>query len=694
MKTHAGFFYLSALLLTCVLFFSGCKKDKNDPADTYNLIASQVIGSEGGRIISNDVIVEIPQYALNSSITIELYSSSTDNPYGENGNSAVFWLKGLPDPMTGTIRLSLRYKGSLSDQSFICFGNYVIATSGVDSTWSELLLPATDSSGFLQAILTTEIPNGLKNVSYTGHYGIPFWSISSYWYYSTNHFMIHFPGRYKSTGAIEALADGLEWAYDTLQNEGFVNTARTNWPLEVTVKKLAPEVNGQTDRGIPYTANSGYIEISTDIITDRSLLKITGAHEYFHIIQDLYNADEKYNWLQEASSVWFEEKFAANPALFVSDARTGLELEPYSGLQAGAAGNDTHHGYGCSAVLKYAASVYGNQVVKNTWEECKNGTHPVEAIKLSTGPYVTWFINFMRDYSLGNVYSDMTVSQFVYNEKFELNTDQDVQKHFEKDFPDLSAYAYVVEPKYSGFKDDSKLQLNLSGEGRSMYVLKKTGNIVTSIGYSTDQLVIPDLKDLQSSSSVLYVLITNYNDTPPDYTAGSHMTMDISVINSGHTYINYYASKNDTVSVCMNGGVPNFLIDVHCGLSSDASDFRITKDSTGVNDDYKWMELHYPNPQAGETKTLHVSISTEYLRKNPASGVTWDPYIYQAQLYISDKTGQNTLTMDGSGTYNFDIVYDRNSPWPFASLTLNLKDSQNQGYECNSTICWVNLFSE
>jgi hypothetical protein len=694
MKTHRILKYLSVIVLTSVLFFTGCKKDKDNPQDTYNLLASQVIGSEGGSIITDNVIVEIPEYALSSSITLELYSSSTDNPYGDDGNSSVFWLKGLPDPNTVTVKLSLRYKGPLSDQSFICLGNYVIATSGTDSTWSELLLPATDSSGFLQAIFSTEIPKGLKNASYTGNYGIPFWSISSYWYYQTDHFLIHFPGRYKSTGSIEAIAAGLEGAYDSLLNMGFVYSNRTSWPLQVTVKKLAPEVNGQTDRGIPYTANSGYIEISTDIITDQPLLTITAAHEFFHIVQDLYNSDEKYNWLQESSSVWFEEKFDPNPIFYVSDARTGHQLEPFTGLQAGATGTGTHHGYGCSAVIKYAASVYGNQVVKNIWEECKKGTHPVETIKLNTDPYVIWYINFMREYTLGNVYSDMNVGQFVYNEKFSINTDQDVQKHFEKDFPDLSAYAYIVEPKYTGFKDESRLQLNLTGEGRSMYVLKKTGSVVTSIGYSLDQLVIPDLKGLQANSSILYVLITNYNDTPPDYTTNSHITLDMSVINAGHTYINYYASKNDTISVCLNGGVPNFLIDVHCGLSSDASDFRISKDSTWVNDEYKWMELYYPNPVYSGIKTLHVSISTEYLRKNPGNGVTWDPYIYQAQVYISDKTGQNTLTMDGSGTYNFDIIYDQNSPWPFASLTLNLKDSQNQGYECSSTICWVNLFSE
>lgn len=686
--------FLLALLLG-VQTISGCKKDKdNPPEDTYDLITSQVIGSDGGSIISEDVIIEFPPNALTTSATIELYSSSVDNPFGEEGNSDVFWLKGLPDMLNEPVKLSVRYEGSLSELSFICFGKYVIATSGQDTTWTETLMPAADSSGFLQAFAPAGPVKMLKSAQYTGTYGIPFFSINNYWYYQTDHFLIHFPGRFKSTGSVEALANGLEGAYDTLLGMGFTYNNRTSWPLEVTVGPLDPEIDGQTDRGFPYTANSGYIEINTSIMNDKPLLTITGAHEFFHIVQDLYNSDERYNWLQESSSVWFEEKFAANPSLYVSDARTGHELEPFSGLQAGATGTGTHHGYGCSAVLKYAVSQYGNGIIKNIWEECRNGEHPVEAVKLSTDLYVSWFINFMREYVLGNVYGDMGVSQFVYNEKFTINGDQDIQKSFERLYPDLSGYVYIVEPKSTTFKDGSKLQLDLNGEGRSMYVLKKTGTSVTSIGYSVNQLVIPDLKGLQSSGSTLYVLVTNYNDTPPAFTATSNIKLDLTVINTGQTYINSYSSKTDTISVCLNSGTPNFFIDVNCLLTSTENDFRITKDSTWFDDEYKWMELYYPVPQTGEIKTLHANVVMQNLRKNPASGVTWNPYIVKVQVYISDKNGQNTYEMDGSGNYSFDLVYDQTHSWPFASVTVFTRDILNPVYECSSTVCWVNLFSE
>jgi hypothetical protein len=682
------------VVISVLLTYSGCKKDDNSPReDTYDLAISKVIGPEGGSISSNEVTIEFPAGAFSGSESIELYTSSTVNPFGDDGNSDVFWLNGLPDNLSTPVKVSLRYRGALSDKSYICIGKPVIATSGVDTTWSQSMFTAEDSSGFLKATIPAGSMKKMKSATYTGKYGFPLFSTTGYWYYKTDHFNIHFPGRYKSTGVIESLADGLEGSYDTLLKMGFTYNERTSWPLEVTVKQLPPEVNGQANRSFPWTNNCGYIEISTDIMNDKPLLKITGAHEFFHIVQDLYNYDEQYNWLQEASSVWFEEKFSSNPTTYVSDARAGHQLEPFSGLQAGATGTGTHHGYGCSAVIKYAVSQYGDGIMKKIWEYCRDGEHPVEAIKLSTDPYVIWYINFMREYVLDKVYSDNVVGQMVYNDKFTINSEQD-QKSFERSYPDLSGYVYIVEPKNTNFKDESKLKLDLTGTGGSMYVLKKTGSSFTSIGYDIKQLVIPDLKGLQSSGSVLYVLVTNYLDTPPEYTTTSTIKLDMSVINDGNTYINNFISTTDPIACCLISGGSNFLIDVKCTLTSTANEFRISKDSTWPNNEYKWLELYYPKPQGGETRTLHANVVMENLRKNPLSGVTWDPYIYEVSVYVSDKNGQNTIYMDGSGDYSFDIVYDNNSGWPFASVSLTVKDVLNQGWECYSTVCWINMFAD
>jgi hypothetical protein len=695
MNPRIYLFNFCLILVLGVMICTGCRKDENNPPEeTYDLVTSKVIGPEGGIIRSNDVKIEFPAGAFSGSESIELYSSSTENPFGDDGNSAVFWLKGLPDNLTSSVKVSLRYRGTLSDESYICIGKPVIATSGVDSTWSQSMVLAEDSSGFLQASIPAGSMKKLKSASYTGKYGFPLFSTTGYWYYKTDHFMIHFPSRYKSTGAIESLADGLEGSYDTLLQMGFTYNGRTSWPLEVTVKQLPPEVNGQANRSFPWTSNSGYLEISTDIMNDKPLVKITGAHEFFHIVQDLYNYDEQYNWLQEASSVWFEEKFSSNPTTYASDARAGHQLEPFSGLQAGSTGTGTHHGYGCSAVIKYAVSQYGDGIMKKIWEYCRDGEHPVEAIKLSTDPYVMWYINFMREYVLDKVYSDNVVGQMVYNDKFTINSDQDIQKSFERPYPDLSGYVYIVEPKNTNFKDESKLQLDLTGTGGSMYVLKKTGSSFTSIGYDIKQLVIPDLKGLQSSGSILYVLVTNYLATPPEYTSTSTIKLDMSVVNAGNTYINNFTSTTDPIAYCLISGGSNFLIDVKCTLTSTANDFRITKDSTWPNNEYKWMELYYLKPQVGETKTLHANVVMENLRKNPLSGVTWDPYIYQVSVYVSDKNGQNTIYMDGSGNYSFDINYDNDHGWPFASVTVTTKDVLNQGWECYSTVCWINLFAD
>ena len=155
MKSHLLMKKLFLIIIAGLMAFYGCKKDKNNPPeDKYNLITSQTVGKEGGSIISDNVVIEIPKNALSSSTLIELYSSNTKNPYGDEGNSDVFWLNGLPDQLNAPLKISLRYRGTLTDESYIGFGKYVIATSGQDTTLTETLVPATDSSGFLQA----EIP--------------------------------------------------------------------------------------------------------------------------------------------------------------------------------------------------------------------------------------------------------------------------------------------------------------------------------------------------------------------------------------------------------------------------------------------------------------------------------------------------------------------------------------------------------
>jgi len=50
--------------------------------------------------------------------------------------------------------------------------------------------------------------------------------------------------------------------------------------------------------------------------------------------------------------------------------------------------------------------------------------------------------------------------------------------------------------------------------------------------------------------------------------------------------------------------------------------------------------------------------------------------------------------MDGSGNYSFDIVYDANAGWPFASVSVTVKDVLNQGWVCYSSVCWINLFPD
>jgi hypothetical protein len=242
----------------------------------------------------------------------------------------------------------------------------------------------------------------------------------------------------------------------------------------------------------------------------------------------------------------------------------------------------------------------------------------------------------------------------------------------------------VIEPTNPSFKESDKLQLTLTGEGRSMYALKRTGSTVTSIGYHVDQLIISDLKGLKESNSLLYILVTNYQSTPPTYTGTSTMTLDALVTGGGSSnYLNYYESQFKTAAIGLDGTIPRFLIDVKSVITSPLPDFRVSVDSLDPWYQARWMELRYLLPTGSFSKSIQVTLTTKDLLKNPATTYNWDnPYISQIHVYISDKNGQKDYYYNYTETLTFTMEFDQNQASPFCNIDAEVKDPVNQWNSC------------
>jgi len=524
------------VLLTAgiLVFVSSCKKDENNepPAANVELIGSATIGADGGTINEGDVVVEIPESSFSGSQEIIIYKSDEETSFGSESVSGQYYIKGLPDSYSKPLRISIKYSGTIQNESYMAFGEYYYCHSPMDTIVLNKMLPAVDSSGYLIAYLAPVSGKKANTPRYQGVWGFPISGISNYYTYSTAHFEIRFPFQYSGVLGVEELMDGLEGAFDSLTNWGFRNP-RTKYPINVTILNLPASINGQGGRAAPYGVDDGIIQINSGIMTNHEKCRITGAHDYFHLVMGYYSESHNYNWVQEACAVWIETYFANNSATYISTARKGREGAPFNGLQAGIINEAAdEHGYGLSSVMKYVAMNWGIDAIRMTWEEYYLGQTACNGLRQQTAMYTEWWGDYLKEYFLGNIYSDMGPQWVGSNITKTLRNAEDTAFSFKKTFPDLSGYIYRVEFEYTGFTDHSALQLSVTGTGSGMYIFKHVGSNMTLLGDSRTTFTVNDLKGLQSSKGKIYVLVYNDSSTPPNYLGSSDITLTGRVSNA------------------------------------------------------------------------------------------------------------------------------------------------------------------
>lgn len=115
----------------------------------YNLIGTQVIGSTGGEINLDSIIVNVPSGAFNENTEISIYVGEENDIFGEYGNSALYQISGLPGTINKSIRISIKYYGTLEGDTLIAIGGMQHSTSLDSSIYFYYTENASDSSGYL-----------------------------------------------------------------------------------------------------------------------------------------------------------------------------------------------------------------------------------------------------------------------------------------------------------------------------------------------------------------------------------------------------------------------------------------------------------------------------------------------------------------------------------------------------------------
>lgn len=218
-------------------------------------------------------------------------------------------------------------------------------------------------------------------------------------------------------------------------------------------------------------------------MNDEVNLKATATHELMHFFQSLYDPRNRFSkakfesptwWLDEATAVWSEELTASQGASFISAARLGNELQPYTGNLGVKPTDPQSFGYRMSVMIKYIVKNYGGSYMRSIYEKVATGSKPADAMREALGKfYWEWYGLFMANYTSGTLSSDLTLSVILGSKpqiyKFENKTD--TVKSISLAFNQLETKLFKVQIDENALDDESSLGVSSNYPGYEYFAI-------------------------------------------------------------------------------------------------------------------------------------------------------------------------------------------------------------------------------
>lgn len=617
----------SSFLILALLFCVSCKDNEpTAPQDTPQdqSLAEKTIGSGGGILETEDFKLEISAGTLTEETILKLYQDNDENPYPNNSLTKRYLIEGFPADYKNPIKIKIKYTGSLGTNNYIAFGEKVFISSMAKEDYSDKLIPAADSSGFLKA--TIPLPDNesqLRKIYYTKQntgWKIKFGGVFSNTEVTTpqEHFkMIWLASGPADIEAMRTVGESLEKSYSRFQEAdlGFSYEKRTNWPVDVKIAKLDSICGGYYSPSF-MGRNYGDISINTTYYSNFTV-KYTCIHEYFHLVQDLYdprpaplnasNINFQFYWVMEAASSWSELLFSNDPNYLPSGLPANRNA-PFNGFQRGADGSfekARDHGYGMSCVMIYLAQRYGNGVVKKIFDNIKGGEHPIDAIRIASESPQLWLEEFFKDYLTNSRWNNSQMLNVPYGTIATI-TPSTTNVSFDENYPDISA-RYFRYSLSGSFKEASELVFTLKNgtaiDNDLTILKKKSGENAVLVDNSFDpEIRIPKIDDLAKNGYDLICIVTNSKANSP-YTSVTPMTLEVKLESTSEIIKKYTKA----------------YIDLHIKGYFN----RTSADSSWEDPYYEYYTTDSPD-QAGSTSKLNFTSSWNKTRTDnyPVEGTT------------------------------------------------------------------------
>ena len=537
-----------------VLFFVtlSCSDNPSSP-EKEKQVDVVTIGVEGGTIEKDNFKLTVPAGAFNGNYNISVSEVEDDGAFGGNTVSASYKIGGIPSNYSTPLKVSINYlNDSLSNNHLLAIGQNYFDTDIINYTFLE----SSDSTGYVVAELPVpdneQGKNIITKISEEGVIDHFITTVKGYgtWPTEKDNFLIYYPSDWNLTKVIE-FGDFLEEAYQKISDLGFKYDARTNWPVKISFVEFVDATDALTS--CSWLGNNyGYISFNVNLLNDMPSAHVTAGHEFFHLVQFLYDTRygitksafaSRHHWVNEATGAWIEEKFSTTQN-YVPSVRENFKMTPFVGMQLYPGGNTEPdvigHGYGLSALIKYVVTNYGEGLLINIYDDLKNGKHPVDAVcqteenKIGEFEYpVEWWEEFLKEYILGNIYSDVGLDNWTESKttgKFEILTDTDRLKIFTNNYQDLSGKLFTVSLNYPEIDPSSQITFEVSGANKKHLSLFKYNNNkdLVNIASDYDKIIISDIKTLTEGGWNFLALVSNNRYSQP-YTSQHEITLKIEV---------------------------------------------------------------------------------------------------------------------------------------------------------------------
>lgn len=610
----------------------------------YGLLGTVVIGPAGGEINLDSIIVNVPSGAFDENTEISISVGIENDGFNEYGISALYQISGLPSTIDKPIRLSIKYHGTLEGDTLIAIGEMHYATSLDSSLYSYETYNASDSSGYLVYNLPvytrlakyaqpgdTKIFSQKQNLIAVGGYVK---KLSA-----DGHFMLSYPLAYNTQATL--MGDHFEKAYKTCEDMGFDLSARSFIadPAFVLVKPLNPRIVGwysqynpgqyitgiwnvttlASDEDLRFLIPTGNFTINQKILSNDLELRTTVGHEFLHLVQHLYEfytlITPEQRWLEEATAVWIEAKYA-NVSNFISSSYGPSNYGyPFSGWQSEDllfGRSHASYGYGLSVIIKGIVERYGDGAVVKIFEKVKDGilpsnaTDPVDAVLSVLDESVgNFWHGVLGSFILGKYYNSQVNFTLLddydfYEDIFTIDAQNNVHS-ITNYYHDLSGMKYKVIPGDLSTLTTVPISFTVADPVNcGILVCKyKKGTEITPVG------------EVFPGGSGVVIL----DDAKPIFDAGYELVVMVS--NSSHNKSkNYQEEKNIEVTIELLGDILNGKMEFYLdnALSTNSSDERSIKEvlhfnglnGKFINDRYEGSYLY---ESLGRTYSGNVKIT-------------------------------------------------------------------------------------